>query len=87
MSHLLGRVLDFSKEKKVLSFPRHTIIKHIKRTAWSESAREVYRPSENRLSVKLLPTFADRECHLVSVTDPYGRILCFLDRSRYFSIK
>jgi hypothetical protein len=24
---------------------------------------------------------------LVSVTDPYGRILCFLDRSRYFSIK
>jgi hypothetical protein len=27
------------------------------------------------------------ECHVVSVTDPYGRILGFLDRSRYFSIK
>jgi hypothetical protein len=26
-------------------------------------------------------------CHVVSVTDPYGRILAFLDRSRYFSIK
>jgi hypothetical protein len=26
-------------------------------------------------------------CHVVSVTDPYGRILGFLDRSRYFSIK
>jgi hypothetical protein len=26
-------------------------------------------------------------CHVVSVTDPYCRILCFLDRSRYFSIK
>jgi hypothetical protein len=26
-------------------------------------------------------------CHVVSVTDPYGRILDFLDRSRYFSIK
>jgi hypothetical protein len=27
---------------------------------------------------------ADRGCHLISVTDPYGRILGFLDRSRYF---
>jgi hypothetical protein len=25
--------------------------------------------------------------HVVSMTDPYGRILDFLDRSRYFSIK
>jgi hypothetical protein len=31
--------------------------------------------------------FADRGCHVVSVTDPYGRSLGFLDRSRYFSIK
>jgi hypothetical protein len=31
--------------------------------------------------------FADRRCHMVSVTDPYGRILGFLDGSRYFSIK
>jgi hypothetical protein len=30
--------------------------------------------------------FADKGCHVVSVTDPYGRILGFLDRSRYFSI-
>jgi hypothetical protein len=28
--------------------------------------------------------FADRGCLLVSVTDPYDRILGFLDRSRYF---
>jgi hypothetical protein len=28
--------------------------------------------------------FADTVCHAVSVTDPYGRILGFLDRSRYF---
>jgi hypothetical protein len=27
------------------------------------------------------------DCHLVSVTDLYGRILDFLDRSRYFSIQ
>jgi hypothetical protein len=31
--------------------------------------------------------FADRGCHVVSVTDPYGRIFDFLDRGRYFYIK
>jgi hypothetical protein len=31
-----------------------------------------------------VPTFVDRGCHADSVTDPYGRILGFLDRSRYF---
>jgi hypothetical protein len=31
--------------------------------------------------------FADRGCHVVIVTDPYDRILGFLDRSRYFSVK
>jgi hypothetical protein len=29
-------------------------------------------------------TFADRGCRVVSATDPYGRILGFLDRSRYY---
>jgi hypothetical protein len=58
-----------------------------KKTPWSESASELYRPSDRRLSAKWLPTFAERGCHVVSVTDPYGRILGFLDRSRYFSIK
>jgi hypothetical protein len=32
----------------------------------------------------LVPTFADRRCLVVSATDPHGRILGFLDRSRYF---
>jgi hypothetical protein len=31
--------------------------------------------------------FTDRGCHVVSVTDSYGSILGFLDRSSYFSIK
>jgi hypothetical protein len=57
------------------------------KTPWPESASELYRPSDRRLSAKRLPTFADRGCHVVSVTDPYGRILGFLDSSRYFSIK
>jgi hypothetical protein len=28
--------------------------------------------------------FAHRGCHVVSMTNPYGRILDFLDRSRYY---
>jgi hypothetical protein len=28
--------------------------------------------------------FADRGCRVVSATDPHGRILGFLDRSRYY---
>jgi hypothetical protein len=35
----------------------------------------------DRATAKLVLTFADRECHVVSVTDPYGRILGFLDRT------
>jgi hypothetical protein len=54
------------------------------KTPWSESASELYRSSDRCLSAKLLLTAADRECHVVSVTDPYCRILGFLDRSRYF---
>jgi hypothetical protein len=55
-----------------------------KQTQWPESASELYRPSDHRLSAKLVPTFADRWCHVVSVTDLYCRNLGFLDRSSYF---
>jgi hypothetical protein len=74
--------------KRILCFGKFvsSLVKN-KRTPWSESASELYRPSDRRLSAKYLPTFADKGCHVVSVTDPYGRILGFLDRSRYFSIK
>jgi hypothetical protein len=33
------------------------------------------------LTAKLVLTSADRECHVVSVTDLYGHILGFLDRT------
>jgi hypothetical protein len=33
------------------------------------------------LSAKLVPTSADRGCQVISVTDPYGSILGFLDRT------
>jgi hypothetical protein len=51
-----------------------------KKTPWPESASELYRPSDRRLSAKLVPTFADRVCHVVSVTDAYGRILLIVKR-------
>jgi hypothetical protein len=54
---------------------------------WPYSASELYWPSDRRLSAKLVPTFADRGCRMVSTTDPHGRILGFLDRSSYFSIQ
>jgi hypothetical protein len=45
------------------------------------SASKLYRPSDHRLLAKLAPTFADRGCHAVSVTDPYGRNLDFLSQA------
>jgi hypothetical protein len=57
---------------------------HTPKTPCLEYASELYRPSDRRLSAKLMSTFADRGCCMVSVTDPYGRNLDFLDRSRYF---
>jgi hypothetical protein len=53
-----------------------------KKTPWPESMSELYRPSDRLLSARLLSNFADRWCNVVSVTDPYGRILGFLDRGR-----
>jgi hypothetical protein len=53
------------------------------KTLWPESESELYRPSDRSLLAKLVPTFADRGCHVVSMTDPYGRNLGFLDQSRY----
>jgi hypothetical protein len=43
--------------------------------SWSKSVSEQYRPSDSRLSEKLVPTFADIGCHVVSVTDSYDRII------------
>jgi hypothetical protein len=54
---------------------------------WFESASELCRPCDLRLSTKLEPTFEDGRCHVISVTDPYGRILDFPDLSYYFFLQ
>jgi hypothetical protein len=48
---------------------------------------ELYRLSDRRLSVKLVPTFADRECHVVIAADPHGFILGFYTRAATISSK
>jgi hypothetical protein len=70
--HTLLRALErnslntYRGETKVWSKLKH-------QTPWSESEYQLHRPSDRRLSAKLVPTFVDRGCHVVSVTDPYGR--------------
>jgi hypothetical protein len=49
-------------------------------------ASELYRPSDRRLSAKIVPTFADRECHVVNVTDAYGRIPVLAFTSTYWNV-
>jgi hypothetical protein len=41
--------------------------------AGCDSELLVYRPSDRRLSAKLVPTLVDRGCRVVSATNPHGR--------------
>jgi hypothetical protein len=77
-SHTFASFRRFSAIMVILVYERNK-----KETPCLESGSELYRLSDRRMSAKLVPTFADRECHVVSVTDPYGRILRFIDWSRY----
>jgi hypothetical protein len=72
-----------------LHYEGYTVIKGFLQTGvhsspWPQSASELHRRSDSRLSEKLVPTFPNRRCRVVSATDPYGRIRGFLDLSRYF---
>jgi hypothetical protein len=44
------------------------------KTRLPQPASELNRPSDRRLLAKSVPTFADRVCQVVNVTDPYGRV-------------
>jgi hypothetical protein len=75
-----GRNLDFL-DRTILAHNIQNNELKLNYTPWPESVSELYRPSDRRLSATLVPTFSDRGFHLVSVTDPYGLNLGFLDRS------
>jgi hypothetical protein len=62
-------------EDKVISKQTNKQTNKQTKTPWPESAGELYRPSDRRLSAKLVSASADRGSRVVSVTDPYGRIL------------
>jgi hypothetical protein len=68
----------------VLGIRTELLLQTKKQTLWPQSASELYRRSDRRLSIKLVPFFATRGCHVLSATDPYGCILGFLGWSRYF---
>jgi hypothetical protein len=45
--------------------------KKLNSVVWSVS--ELYRLNDRSMSANLVPTFVDRACRVVSVTDPDGR--------------
>jgi hypothetical protein len=51
--------------------------KQNKQTPGLYSASELYWPSDRRLSAKLVPTLADRECRVVNAMNPHGRYFRF----------
>jgi hypothetical protein len=64
-------------------FVPHLYLKQ-KQTPWPQPDNKLNPPSDRRLSTKLVPTFAYRGCRVVRTTDPYGRILGFLDRPHLY---
>jgi hypothetical protein len=68
---------QINKQIKSFSLPVRQWSLRKKKTPLPESARKRYRPSDRRLTEKLLTTFEDTGCHVVRVTDHYGRILGF----------
>jgi hypothetical protein len=69
----LQDLLCFTKELTAVSYNQTRgasllirIVRLLKETPLSESASELFRSSDRHLSVKLVPTFADRGCRVVS---------------------
>jgi hypothetical protein len=52
-------------------------------TPWLESASELYRPSDRRLSAKLVPTLADRGCRVVSATNPPQSLISVFQKKKH----
>jgi hypothetical protein len=66
-------------QRQLFLFEVHILIT---KTQWPQSASELYRPSDRRLSAKLVPTFAWSAQRIPTSVNPG-----FLDRSRYSFIQ
>jgi hypothetical protein len=69
---------EFSQQAEIESHSSITIRTKGHESPWSESASELYWPSDRLLSAKIVPTSANTVCHVVSVTDSYDRTVGFL---------
>jgi CBS-domain-containing membrane protein len=65
-------------DKRRLNTP--TLVKTKTNSVTLVSEQTIPTEQDRRLSAKLVPTFADTGCHVVSATDPHGRILGILYR-------
>jgi hypothetical protein len=74
--HLLTVSCD--KSFPTFLFPKQT------NSSGLQSGSELYWLSDSRLPAKLVPTFVDRRCRMVSATNLQGRVLGSLDWSCYF---
>jgi hypothetical protein len=84
---LLFVVFPSSKLTLTYEFCTH-VIEHDKKNLHGLSPRANYTDRATAACRRSdCQLFADRVCHMASVTDVYGRVLGFLDRSRYFSLK
>jgi hypothetical protein len=76
--------------KKGIREPFHYCLKEILNSLgggtppWPYFTIQLYRPSDHRLSAKLVLTFADRGCRLIGAANPHGRIRGSLERSHSF---
>jgi hypothetical protein len=76
-SHVYLQVLSQNSPRKASGSPSLCSSLTRKKTPWFESASELYRPSDNRLSAKLVPSSADRRCRVVSHESPRQLISVF----------
>jgi hypothetical protein len=60
--------------------------KYAKKNSVALVRERIILSSDRRLSVKLMPTFADRGCRVVSALDPHSLILGFLDQKNKLNI-
>jgi hypothetical protein len=76
----LGLKTGYSAKVFVLLSPLMHMLELTNSVA-SQSTSGPYLSSDHRLSAKLVPTFADRGCHVDSAANPHSRNFDFLDRA------
>jgi hypothetical protein len=87
VSVFLGKEVHVPYSKRLPRKSSYSVsyTKQLNSVAWVR--KQTISTKQPPFDAKFLSTFADRGWHVVSVTVPYGHILEFIDRSRYFTFK